>query len=85
MRSDESQVQAGDPTLAEHTGFVVAVAFSPDGTQVLTGSWDNTARSGSVFKSAQALMGHSSGPPFRGIRLREVFRLGRPWCRFPSN
>jgi hypothetical protein len=27
-----------------HTGAVVAVAFSPDSTRVLTGSWDHTAR-----------------------------------------
>jgi WD40 repeat protein len=31
-------------TLAGHTDSVTAVAFSPDGTRVLTGSWDNTAR-----------------------------------------
>jgi hypothetical protein len=29
---------------AGHTNDVSAVAFSPDGTRVLTGSWDNTAR-----------------------------------------
>jgi hypothetical protein len=33
-----------DNALAGHTGVVVAVAFSPDGTLVLTGSLDNTAR-----------------------------------------
>jgi hypothetical protein len=30
--------------LRGHTGTVGTVAFSPDGTRVLTGSWDNTAR-----------------------------------------
>ena len=32
----------GEPL--RHDGPVVAVAFSPDGTKALTGSWDNTAR-----------------------------------------
>ena len=27
-----------------HTGYLGAVAFSPDGSKVLTGSWDNTAK-----------------------------------------
>jgi WD40 repeat protein len=27
-----------------HQGIVMAVAFSPDGTTVITGSWDGTAR-----------------------------------------
>jgi WD40 repeat protein len=30
--------------LAGHTGRVSAVAFSPDGKRVVTGSWDNKAR-----------------------------------------
>ncbi|MBK6996062.1 MAG: hypothetical protein IPH31_14475 [Lewinellaceae bacterium] len=41
-----------------HTGAVSAVAFSPDGKQVLTGSRDNTAKvwdlSGHQFQSFQA-------------------------------
>jgi WD40 repeat protein len=31
-------------TLAGHIAAVTAVAFSPDGTRVVTGSGDNTAR-----------------------------------------
>jgi WD40 repeat protein len=31
-------------TLAGHTNWVTAVAYSPDGTRVLTGSQDKTAR-----------------------------------------
>ena len=31
-------------TFEGHIGLVAAVAFSPDGGQILTGGWDNTAR-----------------------------------------
>ena len=31
-------------TFTEHTEMVSSVAFAPDGKQVLTGSWDKTAR-----------------------------------------
>ena len=31
-------------TLYGHTGPVTSAAFSPDGTRILTGSWDRTAR-----------------------------------------
>jgi len=31
-------------TFIGHTGYLRSVAFSPDGTKVLTGSYDNTAR-----------------------------------------
>ncbi len=30
--------------LKGHTGSVWSVAFSPDGTRILTGSWDKTAK-----------------------------------------
>jgi hypothetical protein len=42
-------------TLAGHSGGVTAIAFSPDGKRVLTGSLDTTARLWSVF-SAQDLV-----------------------------
>jgi hypothetical protein len=35
-------------TLIGHTGWVWTVAFSPDGTRILTGSWDKTARTWTV-------------------------------------
>ena len=28
----------------EHDATVFSVAYSPDGTKILTGSWDNTAQ-----------------------------------------
>src|SRR5262249_22217177 len=31
-------------TLYGHTNFVVSVAYSPDGTRIVTGSWDQTAK-----------------------------------------
>jgi hypothetical protein len=31
-------------TLEGHTGAVLSASFSPDGTRIVTGSWDKTAR-----------------------------------------
>ncbi len=44
-----------------HSGDVTSVAFSPDGTQVITGSWDRSARIWDVATGAEihALLGHS--------------------------
>jgi hypothetical protein len=72
-------------TLAGHTNSVTAVAFSPDGTRVLTGSQDNTARLWSVFKSAQDLINtvRTSVPRCLTPTQREAFHLGTPpprWC-----
>ena len=38
------QYQGGIFTLYGHTSVVQSVVFSPDGTRLATGSWDNTAR-----------------------------------------
>jgi len=72
-------------TLAGHTGPVRGVAFSPDGTRVLTGSHDNTAGLWSVFKSAQALIDtvRTSVPRCLTPVQREAFHLGTSpprWC-----
>ena len=42
--------------LSGHTGSLRAVAFSPDGTHVLTGSAENTARLWPIFPSARDLV-----------------------------
>jgi WD40 repeat protein len=49
-------------TLAGHTAPVWAVAFSPDGTRVLTGSQDNTARlwDAATGKAVATLAGHTA-------------------------
>jgi predicted NACHT family NTPase len=48
-------------TFAGHTAPVTAVAFSPDGTPVLTGSWDSTARLWDAVtgKTVATLAGHT--------------------------
>ena len=48
--------------LAGHTGLVRAVAFSPDGTRVLTGSQDSTARlwDAATGKLVATLAGHKA-------------------------
>ncbi len=48
-------------TLLGHTGPVCAVAWSPDGTRVVTASADKTARCGMLPVA-------SSSPPSRAIR-----------------
>jgi WD40 repeat protein len=50
-------------TLSGHTGGVGAVAFSPDGKLVLTGSADNTARlwEAATGKPVATLSGHTIG------------------------
>jgi hypothetical protein len=52
----------GMATLDGHTGTVTAVAFSPNGTRVLTGSDDNTARlwEAATGKAVATLAGHTN-------------------------
>jgi WD40 repeat protein len=49
-------------TLAGHSDSVNAVAFSPNGERVLTGSYDDTARPWPVFSSAQTGLIKSKPP-----------------------
>ena len=71
--------------LRGHTDTVKAVAFSPDGERVLTGSADGTARLWTVFKPPQNLIDtvRTSVPRCLTPAQREVFHLGTPpprWC-----
>jgi hypothetical protein len=63
----------------------MAVAFSPDGEHVLTGSEDHTARLWSVFRSPQDLINtvKTSVPRCLTPMQRAAFHLGTPsprWC-----
>ena len=50
-------------TLKGHTGYVNSASFSPDGSRIVTGSWDNTARVWDAKSGAEVLTlkGHTSG------------------------
>ncbi len=50
-------------SLIDHTGFILSVAFSPDGKYVLTGSNDHTARlwDAATGKKVRVFKGHSDG------------------------
>ena len=71
--------------LTGHTGGVTAVAFSPNGARVLTGSFDMTAPLWPMFSSAQALVEEvkASAPRCLTPTQREAHNLGTPpprWC-----
>ena len=40
----DAQTGAEVLTLKGHTGHVTSASFSPDGSRIVTGSWDNTAK-----------------------------------------
>ena len=72
-------------TLKGHAAAVWAVAFSPDGKRVLTGSADATARLWDLFPTAQELVEKvkASVPRCLTPAQREGFHLGTAtprWC-----
>jgi hypothetical protein len=85
MRLTDAATDKVVATLAGHTSHISAVAFSPEGTRVLTGSQDNTAQLWSVLKSPQDLTNtvRTSMPRCLTPMQREAFHLGTPpprWC-----
>ncbi|MBU2583557.1 MAG: hypothetical protein KJ622_17760 [Alphaproteobacteria bacterium] len=80
----ESRTQCA---LAGHTATVQFVAFSPDGTRVVTGSDDNTARLWDASTGAEiaVLRGHTDAVPaasFTPAQRAQYFLTPTPplWC-----
>ena len=59
MRLWDLQGNAIGQPFQGHTDGVLSVAFSPDGSQILSGSWDKTVR-------LWDLQGNAIGKPFQG-------------------
>ena len=68
-----------EQTLAGHSSFVWSVAFSPDGSKIVSGSEDNTVK---IWNAAtgdveQTLAGHSSWKVFP----HKWLVIGRGWLQ----
>ena len=81
-----------ETALAGHTGQVQLAAFSPDGTRVVTASWDKTARVWDLSGArpvATVLEGHTNGVQSAAFRPdgRQVLTFEgavRRWVVYPD-
>jgi WD40 repeat protein len=58
----ETGAAVGEPLIG-HTHLISSIAFSPDGTQIVSGSWDKTIRVWNVETGAavgEPLIGHTN-------------------------
>ena len=62
------------PSSSGHEGSVNSAAFSPDGSRIVTASWDKTARvwDAATGKAIAVLSGHEDAVEVRRLQPRRV-------------
>jgi hypothetical protein len=68
-----------------HTGFVWSAVFSPDGTRILTASFDGTVRLWQTYATVESMLAEAEQTLARLLPYEEcVVELGEALCQEPE-